>query len=91
LEQDRFCSGGSRDILDEGYGHNDSHIGRYSPNGQFVPYVMEPQPGLLSGPDSLQPVSGWWIYEVAETKEDGNSKGERLETYLERNEDLELG
>ena len=35
-------------------------------------------------------MSGWWIYEVAKAEEGGNSKKERLETYLERDEDVDL-
>jgi hypothetical protein len=72
----------SGDILDEGYGRNGIGSFTYGPNGEVVPHVMDPRVGQLSGLDSLQPVSGWWIYEVDEAKEGRNGEKERLETYL---------
>jgi Domain of unknown function (DUF4419) len=70
----------SGNILDEGYGHNNSYIFAYGSNGQMAPHVMEPQLGLRPGLDSLQPVSGWWMYEESEAVEGTGSEKERLET-----------
>jgi hypothetical protein len=76
-----ICVTSSGDMLDEGHGHNNNDSFTYGPNGELVPFVMQPQPGQLSGLDSIQLVSGWWIYEASETEEGGNSENERLEIY----------
>jgi hypothetical protein len=78
----------SGNILDEGYDHNNSYIFPYGSNGQMAPHVMEPQPGLRPGLDSLQPVSGWWIYEESKAVEGTGGEIERLKTFLEDDEDL---
>jgi hypothetical protein len=85
-----ICVTSSGDILDEGRGHNNNRRFTCSPNGELVPYDMEPQPGQFPGLDSLQPVSGWWLYEVAEAPKGGNGEKKRLEAYLEDSEDLKL-
>lgn len=59
----------SGNILKEAHGHNNNRSFTYGPNGELVPYAMEPQLGQVPGLDSLQPVSGWWIYEETEVAE----------------------
>jgi hypothetical protein len=64
----------SGDILDEGHAHDYNSSSRWDPNGGLVPAILQPQPGQLTGLDSLQPVSGWWIYGVKEADGGDNKK-----------------
>ena len=50
-------------ILDVGHRHKGRGF-RYGPRGERIPLVLEAQPGNQPGLDSLQPVSGFWMYEL---------------------------
>ena len=50
-------------ILDAGHRHMDRGF-RYGPRGEHIPLEIEAQPENQPGLDSLQPVSGFWMYEL---------------------------
>jgi hypothetical protein len=52
------------------------------PDGRRVSQYMDSGPE--SGSDSLQPVSGWWMYKVVEHPEGGTSEDEQLLRYSAR-------
>jgi hypothetical protein len=49
-----------------------------------------PEPGSVPGPDSLQPVSRWWMCEEPWAAEGERAEDGHLEIYLEEEGDLEL-
>lgn len=51
----------SGELLDEGGGHDG---GFRLVNGQYVPFKITAKVGEKVGRDTLQPLSGWWMYEL---------------------------
>ena len=53
----------SGDALDEDRSHARASFSTIGPNRKHIPYVYVPATATgQSGPDTLQPVSGWWMF-----------------------------
>lgn len=69
----------SGNMMEDGYGHGGGEIYRY---GEYVPVeYVPPEPTKPPGLDSVQPLSGWLMYEV---KEKGDEDAEQFPKFLRR-------
>lgn len=55
-------------------------------NGKFVPEVVEVRQGNKTGLDTLQPVTGWWMYWLKDEEE-----LQRMEAARKKQEALDWG
>jgi len=62
------CSSGQP--IDTSTDHNDSRSYSIGPDGEHIPASVQPRVGRQTGIDSIQPVSGWWMFEVSKAAED---------------------
>lgn len=61
------CSGG---FLDESHSHDGGNRAFGMVDGKRVPIKVEPEVGDRTGRDTLQPLTGWWMYELNKDAED---------------------
>ena len=59
----------SRQPIDISCGHNNGRSYNIGPDGEPILDSVQPQVGHQTGIDSIQPVSGWWMYEVSAAAE----------------------
>jgi hypothetical protein len=74
----------SGDLLDEGERHDGTGFLYLGPNGELTQETMDTVLGRHSGPDSLQPLSGWWMYELVNGANGTSCQWEREEAQEEK-------
>lgn len=77
----------SGDLLDEGERHDGTGFMYLGPNGELTQETVDTVLGQHSGPDSLQPLSGWWMYELVDGANGTSCQWEREEAQEESTSD----
>lgn len=78
----------SGEMLDDTTHHQESHRFRRGPNGEWEPIIYTPSPATEeAGLDSIQPLSGWWMYEK-ERAEDAEERAREIQRINDRLSDI---